>query len=68
MISSTFQSMVVLGRSRIRAVSRFSSAILADLAMRSFAISFSTLPRCPEELRGRREALIHLRRYPPMHL
>jgi hypothetical protein len=33
------------GCSEIRAVSRFSSAILADLAMRGFAISFLTLAR-----------------------
>jgi hypothetical protein len=32
-------------RSEIRAVSRFRSAILADLAMRGFAISFLTLAR-----------------------
>jgi hypothetical protein len=37
--------MLVLGCSEIRAVSRFSSAILADLAMRGFAISFLTLAR-----------------------
>jgi len=37
--------MVVLGCSRMRVVSRFSSAILADLAMRGFAISFLTLAR-----------------------
>jgi hypothetical protein len=37
--------MVTLGSSGIRVVSRFSSAILADLAMRGFAISFLTLAR-----------------------
>ncbi len=45
MILSTVPGMVVLGCSGIRAVSRFSSAILADLAMRGFAISFLTLAR-----------------------
>jgi hypothetical protein len=35
--------MVTLGCSEIRAVSSFSSAIFADLAMRGFAISFLTL-------------------------
>ncbi len=35
--------MVVLGCSGIRAVSRFSCAILADLAKRGLAISFLTL-------------------------
>jgi hypothetical protein len=37
--------MVALGCSEIRVVSKFSSAILADLAMRGFAISFLTLAR-----------------------
>jgi hypothetical protein len=37
--------METLGCSEIRAVSKFSSAILADLAMRGFAISFLTLAR-----------------------
>jgi hypothetical protein len=37
--------MVVLECSEIRAVSRSSFAILADLAMRGFAISFLTLAR-----------------------
>jgi hypothetical protein len=41
----TVPGMVVLGCSRFRAVSRFSSAILADLAMRGFAISFVTSAR-----------------------
>ena len=45
MILSTVPGMVVLGCSRVRAVSRFSSVILADLAMRGFAISFLTLAR-----------------------
>jgi hypothetical protein len=45
MILSTVPGMVVLGCSRIRAVSRFSSAILPDLDMRGFAISFLTLAR-----------------------
>jgi hypothetical protein len=35
--------MVALGCSGIRAVSRFTSAILADFAIRGFAISFLTL-------------------------
>ena len=43
MILSAVPGMVVLGSSRVRAVSRFSSEILADLAMRGFAISFLTL-------------------------
>ncbi len=43
MILSTSPGMVVLGRSGIREVSKFSSAILADLDMRGFAISFLTL-------------------------
>lgn len=41
----TVPGMVALGRSGIRAVSEFSAAILTDLAMRGFAISFSTLSR-----------------------
>jgi hypothetical protein len=45
MILSTFPGIVVLGCSTIRSVSSFSSAILADLAMRGFAISFFTLAR-----------------------
>jgi hypothetical protein len=45
MILSTVPGMVVLGCSGIREVSRFSSATLADLAMRGFAISFVTLTR-----------------------
>jgi hypothetical protein len=43
MILSTVPDIVVLGCSGILAVSRFSSAILADLAMRGFANSFLTL-------------------------
>jgi hypothetical protein len=43
MILSTIPGMVVLGGSGIRALSRFSAVILADLAMRGFAISFRTL-------------------------
>jgi hypothetical protein len=43
MILSTIPGAVVLGCSRALAVSRFSSATLADLAMRGFAISFLTL-------------------------
>ncbi len=43
MIFSTVPDMIVLGCSGFRAVSRFSSAILADLAMRGLAISFATL-------------------------
>jgi hypothetical protein len=43
MILPSVPDMVVLGCSGIRAVSRFSSAVLADLAMRGFAISFLTL-------------------------
>jgi hypothetical protein len=39
MILWTVPGMVVVGRSGIRAVSKFSSAILADLAMRGFANS-----------------------------
>ena len=42
MILSTVPGMVTLGCSGIRAVSRFNSAILADLAMRGFAISLLT--------------------------
>jgi hypothetical protein len=45
MILLTVPGMATLGCSGIRAVSRFSSAILADLAMRGFAISFLTLAR-----------------------
>src|SRR5579872_2881883 len=43
MILPTVPERVVLGRSGIRAVSSFSSAIFADLAMRGCAISFLTL-------------------------
>jgi hypothetical protein len=45
MILWTVPGMVTLGCSRIRDVSRFSSPILADLAMRGFAISLLTLAR-----------------------
>jgi len=45
MILLTVPGMVVLGRSGIRAGSRFRSAIFADLAMRGFSISFRTLAR-----------------------
>ena len=45
MILSTVPGRMTLGCSRILAVSRFSSAIFADLAMRGFAISFVTLAR-----------------------
>ena len=45
MIFLTVPGMVVLGGSIFRAVSRFSSAILADLAMRGFAISSLTSAR-----------------------
>jgi hypothetical protein len=45
MILWTVPGIVVLGCSRIRAVSRFSSAILPDLDTRGFAISFLTLAR-----------------------
>ena len=45
MILSTVPGTVVLGRSGTRAISRFRSAILADLAMRGLAISFLTLAR-----------------------
>lgn len=45
MILSTVPGMVTLGGSGIRVVSSFSSAILADLAMRGFAISFLILAR-----------------------
>jgi len=45
MILSTAPGMVTLGCSRIRVVSKFSSAILADLAIRGFSISFLTLAR-----------------------
>jgi hypothetical protein len=43
MILSTVPGMVTLGCSGIRVVSRFSSAIRADLAMRGFPISLVTL-------------------------
>ena len=43
MILSTVPGTVALGCSRIRRVFRFSSAILADFAVRGFAISFLTL-------------------------
>ncbi len=43
MILSTVPGMVVLGRSGIRDVFRFNCMILADLAMRGFAISFLTV-------------------------
>lgn len=45
MILSTVPGTVALGWSGIRAASRFSSAILADLAIRGFAISLMTLAR-----------------------
>ena len=45
MILSTVPGIVMLGCSEIRAVSKFSSAIFADLAMRGFAISLLTLIR-----------------------
>ena len=45
MILSTVPGMVTLGGSGIRVVSSFSSAILADLAIRGFAISFLILAR-----------------------
>ncbi len=45
MILSTVPGMVALGCSGMREVSRFSSATLADLAMRGFAISLLTLAR-----------------------
>jgi hypothetical protein len=45
MILSTVPGKVVLDCSGIRAVSRFRSAIVADLAMRGFVISFLTLAR-----------------------
>jgi hypothetical protein len=45
MILSTVPGMLALGCSGIRAESRVSSAICADLAMRGFAISFLTLAR-----------------------
>ena len=44
-VLSTVQRMVKLGCLGIRVVSRISSIILADLAMRGFAISFLTLAR-----------------------
>ena len=43
MIFSTVPGRMVLGCSRVRVVSRFSSVILADVAMLGFAISFLTL-------------------------
>ena len=43
MILSTVPATVVLGCSEIRTVFRLISFILADLAIRGFAISFSTL-------------------------
>ena len=43
MILSTVPGMVALGGCGVRVVSRFSAAILADLAMRGFAISVRTL-------------------------
>jgi len=43
MICFTVPEVVALGCSGIRVVSRFSAVILADLAMRGFAISFLTL-------------------------
>jgi hypothetical protein len=45
MIFSTVPGMVVLGRCGGRAVSNFSAAVLADLAMRGCAISLVTLAR-----------------------
>src|SRR5579859_1465133 len=45
MILSTVPGMLILGRSGTRAISRFRSAILADLAMHGLAISFLTLAR-----------------------
>ncbi len=45
MILSTVPGMVALGGCGVRVVSRFSAAILADLAMRGFAISVWTLAR-----------------------
>jgi hypothetical protein len=45
MILSTVPGMLVLGCSATLAVSKFRSAILADLAIRGFAISFSMLTR-----------------------
>jgi hypothetical protein len=44
-ILSTVPGMVVLGVAGVREVSIFSSAILADLEMRGFAISFLTPSR-----------------------
>jgi hypothetical protein len=43
MILSTVPGMIARGCSGIRAASRFRSPILADLAMRGFAISLLTL-------------------------
>ncbi len=45
MIFSTVPDMETLGGSGTRAGFKFSSAILADLVMRGFAISMSTLAR-----------------------
>ena len=45
MISTTIPGTVTLGCSRIRVVSRFSSAIFADLSTRGFPISCATLAR-----------------------
>lgn len=45
MILSTVPGIEVLGCSGIRVISKFSSAIRADLAMRGFAISFLTRAR-----------------------
>src|SRR6202022_4440043 len=64
-ILSTVPGMVVLGCSGIRVVSKFSSAILADLALRGFAISFLTLARvalCDSSL----FLLFNMKLYEPM--
>ena len=45
MILSTVPVMTAVGCSGVRVVSRFTSAIFADLAMRGFAISFKMLAR-----------------------
>src|SRR5580693_1060002 len=45
MIFSTVPGMEMLGRSTIRPAARFRSMILADLAIRGFAISFLTRAR-----------------------
>ncbi|MHB8486288.1 MAG: hypothetical protein ACYDCM_11275 [Candidatus Acidiferrales bacterium] len=50
MILATVPGMVALGCSGIRPVSKFSSAILADFAMRGFAISFLFLTLDPVAL------------------